>query len=171
MRPRPSCCASSSARRATPDDESGLQAAQELAPAAILLDILLPGLDGWEVLRRLRGDAVTRPIPVMVITIVDSASLGLALGAVDYFVKPVSRETLLAALSRLRLTSKVRERTVTVLTIDDDPAALTLYPESLTPEGFHVIEADTGEDGLALMRSESIDAIVLDILLPDLDGF
>jgi signal transduction histidine kinase/CheY-like chemotaxis protein len=153
------------------DGESGLQAAQQLAPAAILLDILLPGLDGWEVLRRLRATPLTSGIPVMVITIVDNAALGLALGAVDYFVKPVSRETLLGALARFTLTSKVRERTVTVLTIDDDPTALQVYRESLTPEGFRVIEAASGEEGLAQARSGSVDAIVLDILLPDLDGF
>jgi signal transduction histidine kinase/CheY-like chemotaxis protein len=153
------------------DGESGLQAAQQLAPAAILLDILLSGLDGWEVLRRLRATPLTSGIPVMVITIVDNAALGLALGAVDYFVKPVSRETLLGALARFTLTSKVRERTVTVLTIDDDPTALQVYRESLTPEGFRVIEAASGEEGLAQARSGSVDAIVLDILLPDLDGF
>jgi signal transduction histidine kinase/DNA-binding response OmpR family regulator len=153
------------------DGESGLQAAQQLAPAAILLDILLPGLDGWEVLRRLRATPLTSGIPVMVITIVDNAALGLALGAVDYFVTPVSRETLLGALARFTLTSKVRERTVTVLTIDDDPTALQVYRESLTPEGFRVIEAASGEEGLAQARSGSVDAIVLDILLPDLDGF
>jgi CheY-like chemotaxis protein len=153
------------------DGESGLQAAQQLAPAAILLDILLPGLDGWEVLRRLRATPLTSGIPVMVITIVDNAALGLALGAVDYFVKPVSRETLLGALARFTLTSEVRERMVTVLTIDDDPDALKVYRESLTPEGFHVIEAASGEEGLAQARSRSVDAIVLDILLPDLDGF
>jgi Amt family ammonium transporter len=68
--------------------------------------MLLPGLDGWEVLKRLRAAPRTSAIPVMVITIVDNAALGLALGAVDYFVKPVARETLLAALARLSLTTR-----------------------------------------------------------------
>ncbi len=154
-----------------PDGESGLAAAIELAPAAILLDILLPGLDGWEVLKQLRAEPATATIPVMVISIVEDAALGLALGAVDYFVKPVSRDTLLAALGRLTLTTKVRERTVNVLAIDDDPHTLALYRHALTPDGFHVIEAGTGEEGLAQARTAAVDAIVLDILLPDLDGF
>ena len=153
------------------DGESGLLAAEQLAPAAILLDILLPGLDGWEVLRQLRAGSTTSQIPVMVITIVDNAALGLALGAADYLVKPVSRETLLGALARLAPTPKVGERAVNVLAIDDDPVALRLYRESLTPEGFRVIESATGEDGMARARQGRIDAIVLDLLLPDLDGF
>ncbi len=153
------------------DGESGLDAARQLTPAAILLDVLLPGLDGWEVLRRLRADPLTGGIPVMVITIVDNAALGLGLGAVDYFVKPVSRETLLAALGRLSLTTKVRQRTVSVLAIDDDPAALALYRSALAPEGFRVVEAASGEEGLERARSEAVDLIVLDLLLPDLDGF
>lgn len=153
------------------DGESGLAAAHALAPAAILLDILLPGLDGWEVLKRLRADPITAAIPVMVVTIVDDASLGLALGAVDYFVKPVARDTLLDALDRLTLTTKVRQRTVSVLAIDDDPSALALYRSALSPEGFRVLEAASGEDGLATARGEPVDLIVLDLLLPDLDGF
>ena len=153
------------------DGESGLDAARQLTPAAILLDVLLPGLDGWEVLKRLRADPVTSAIPVMVITIVDNAALGLGLGAVDYFVKPVSRETLLAALGRLSLTTKVRHRTVSVLAIDDDPAALALYRSALAPEGFRVVEAASGEEGLERARSEAVDLIVLDLLLPDIDGF
>ena len=153
------------------DGESGLEAARDLGPGAILLDILLPGIDGWEILKRLRADPETSAIPVMVITIVDDAAMGLALGAVDYFVKPVAREDLLAALGRLSLTSKVHQRVVTVLAIDDDPAALALYRGALVPEGFRVVEAATGEDGLVAARSEPIDLIVLDIMLPDLDGF
>ncbi|HXG40380.1 MAG TPA: response regulator, partial [Candidatus Limnocylindrales bacterium] len=153
------------------DGESGLEAARRLAPAAILLDILLPGLDGWEVLKRLRADPATAVIPVMVVTIVDDAALGLALGAVDYFVKPVARETLLAALGRLTFTTKVRERTVTVLAIDDDPATLALYRSALTPSGFRILEAASGRDGLAQASANSVDLIVLDLQLPDVDGF
>ncbi len=153
------------------DGESGLKAARRLMPAAILLDVLLPGLDGWEVLKRLRSDPVTGAIPVMVITIVDNAALGLALGAVDYFVKPVARETLLAAIGRLTFTTKVHQRTVTILAIDDDPAALALYRSALVPEGFRMIEAANGEEGLLRAVSQPVDLIVLDMLLPDLDGF
>ncbi len=153
------------------DGESALHAARSLAPTAILLDILLPGIDGWEVLRRLRTDTTTERIPVMVITVVDNAALGLALGAVDYFVKPVSRETLLGALARFTLTAMARQRRVKLLVIDDDPAALELYRQALGPEGFDVVEAATGGEGLHLAQTDAVEGIVLDILLPDLDGF
>jgi len=153
------------------DGESGLVAARDLAPAAILLDILLPGIDGWDVLRQLRADPETSSIPVMVVSVVDDEALGMALGAHDYFVKPVARETLLAAFSRLTLTTKLRQQTVTILAIDDDPVALALYRDSLGAEGFRVTTAPNGREGVAIARAESVDAIILDILLPDIDGF
>jgi len=103
-----------------------------------------------------------------ILALVD-ASLDLREGLIGLAER--HRETLLAALGRLSLTTKVRQRTVTVLAIDDDPAALALYRGALAPEGFVVREAASGEDGLVQARSEPVDLIVLDLLLPDLDGF
>jgi CheY-like chemotaxis protein len=81
------------------DGESGLEAVRRERPAAVLLDIRLPGIDGWTVLRALKSDPGTANIPVIVISIVDERSRGTALGAAGYLVKPVSRDELLAALS------------------------------------------------------------------------
>ena len=81
-----------------PDGLTGIERATTLRPAAIILDILLPDIDGWEVLQRLKGAEATREIPVIVVSVVDNAPLGFALGAVDYFVKPVAREALLGSL-------------------------------------------------------------------------
>ena len=153
------------------DGESGLQAAHDLAPSAILLDILLPGVDGWEVLRSLRADPATSDVPVMVISVVDHSALGLALGAQDYFVKPISRDALLTALGRLTLVDPRAGRPVTVLAIDDDPAAMKLYRDSLSAAGFRVALATTGRDGVEQARTGKVDAIVLDMMLPDIDGF
>ena len=151
------------------DGESGLKAAVTLAPEAILLDIVLPGVDGWDVLRALRGDPATRSIPVMVVTVVDDAALGMTLGAQDYFVKPVARETLLTALAR---SLNGGDRPKTVLAIDDDPAALVLYRNALSGrDGITVVTARTGLEGVERAMAGGIDSIILDLVLPDLSGF
>jgi CheY-like chemotaxis protein len=83
---------------ATGDGQSGLDAVRRLRPAAVLLDIRLPGVDGWSVLRALKSDSGTRNIPVVVVSIVDERSRGVAMGAASYLVKPVSRRDVLEAL-------------------------------------------------------------------------
>jgi signal transduction histidine kinase/DNA-binding response OmpR family regulator len=156
---------------ATPSGRQGLAWLAELHPDAVLLDILLPDLDGWEILQRAKGDPATRGIPIMVVSIVDDRQLGMALGAVDYLVKPVSRERLLEALGRLTFTTKVRSRTVTALVADADPEALERYRDLLEPDGFAVIGAGDGAGALRRAASDRPDLILLDALLPDMDGF
>jgi signal transduction histidine kinase/DNA-binding response OmpR family regulator len=155
----------------TGSGREGLAWATELRPDAIILDILLPDLDGWEVLQRLKADEHVRSIPVLVVSVVDDRALGLALGAVDYFVKPVSRDPLLEALGRLTFTTKVRTRTVTALVIDGDPEAAAGYREALEPEGFAVITATDAASGRELARTTRPDLILLDVLLAHGDGF
>ena len=157
--------------RVAADGPSGLDAARARPPDAILLDILLPRMDGWEVLRELKADPVLRDIPVIVVTVVDERGLGLALGAVDYFLKPVDREALLARLSRHSFTTKVRQRPVRVLAVDDDPGALELVEAALRPEGFEVVRATGGRAALGRAGTERFDLIICDLLMPDLDGF
>jgi signal transduction histidine kinase/DNA-binding response OmpR family regulator len=149
----------------------GIAWATHARPDAVLLDILLPDIDGWEVLQRLKADPLTRAIPVMVVSVVDDRQLGLALGAVDYFVKPISREPLLEALGRLTFTTKVRSRTVTVLVIDGDAQAATRYRQLLEPDGFRVIHARSGGAGRQRAMDDHPDLILLDATLPDMDGF
>ena len=143
----------------------------EMRPDAVLLDILLPDLDGWEILQRLKSDAATRSIPVMVVSVVDDRQLGLALGAIDYLVKPVSRELLLEAIGRLTFTTKVQTRTVTALVVDADPQAAERYRQLLEPDGFRVISASDAATGRQRAIDEQPDLILLDALLPDVDGF
>jgi DNA-binding response OmpR family regulator len=142
-----------------------------MRPDAVILDILLPDLDGWEVLQRLKGDPTTRSIPVMVVSVVDDRQLGLALGAIDYLVKPVSRELLLEAIGRLTFTTKVRTRTVTVLIVDADPGVAAAYRRALEPEGFTVVHARDAATGRRLAVEDKPDLILLDAMLPDVDGF
>jgi DNA-binding response OmpR family regulator len=149
--------------------EEGLRWANELRPSAILLDILLPDIDGWDVLQRLKRDDATRPIPVLVVSVVDDRSLGMTLGAVDYFVKPIAREPLLEAIGRLTFTTKVRTQTVDVLVIDPDAEAHERYRAVLEPEGFRVAGATDGEAGRRLATDTGPDLILLDLL--QADGF
>jgi CheY-like chemotaxis protein len=85
------------------DGNEGLDRIRRLQPVAALLDIRLPGIDGWEVLEALRADPETEEVPVIIVSILDEKSRGLAAGAAEYLVKPVGREDLLDALRRLRV--------------------------------------------------------------------
>jgi signal transduction histidine kinase/CheY-like chemotaxis protein len=145
--------------------------AVDLRPFAITLDIDLPRIDGWEVLRTLKQDERVRDIPVVIVSIVDDEQLGYALGAVDYFVKPVDRQALLARLDRFNFTRQVRVRELTVLVVDDDPLAVELLSGMLTPEGYRVVRASGGGEGIALARSERPDLILLDLMMPEITGF
>ena len=153
------------------DGPSGLVEARARPPTAIILDILLPGMDGWEVLREFKADPVLRDVPVIIVTVVDERGLGLALGAVDYFLKPVDRQALLDRLARYTFTTKVHERTVRVLAVDDDPAALELADAALRPEGFEVVRAAGGREAVRRATAERFDLVICDLLMPDLDGF
>ena len=155
----------------TANGRQGLEWLSQVRPDAVILDILLPEMDGWEILQRMKGDPQTRSIPIMVVSVVDDRQLGLALGAVDYLVKPVSRELLLESLGRLTFTTKVRTRTVTALVIDPDPEALARYRQLLEPDGFRVIAATDGATGRQRAIDERPDLIVLDAMLTDVDGF
>jgi signal transduction histidine kinase/CheY-like chemotaxis protein len=157
--------------RAAASGEMGLAEARRTPPGAIVLDVLLPGMDGWEVLRQLKADEALRGVPVIIVTVVDEREVGLALGAVDYLLKPVDRQGLLDQLSRYTLTTKVKQRPVRVLAVDDDPAALDLVSSALGSEGFEVLTASGGREGLEVAAREPVDFVICDLLMPDLDGF
>jgi CheY-like chemotaxis protein len=145
--------------------------ARACAPEAILLDIALPGIDGWQVLAELKHDEHLRHIPVLVVSVHDDTEIGLALGAVDYFVKPVDRATLLAWMARHGLIPPTTGRQLTVLAIDDDPQSRELITATLAAESIHVVTAAGGVDGLKTARARAFDLIICDLLMPGLDGF
>jgi len=153
------------------DGEAGIAAARVHAPGAIILDVLLPGIDGWEVLRRLKADTDLRDIPVMVATVVDERNVAMNLGAVDYFLKPVRPDALLARLATYTFTTKVKQRNIRVLVIDDDPTARDLVTGALRPEGFEVMTAASGDEGLALAHAHPPDLVICDLIMPEMDGF
>jgi CheY-like chemotaxis protein len=153
---------------------SGIEAltkARELKPVAITLDILLPEIDGWEVLNRLKQDEATRNIPVVVVSVVDNPRLGRALGALDYFVKPVDRQALLSRLGRYTFTTKVGQEEIRILLVDDEPANLELLESILQPAGFTVLRASGGQEGVEMARARKPHLILLDLLMPEVTGF
>src|SRR5260370_7324173 len=145
--------------------------AGELKPVAITLDILLPEVDGWEVLNRLKADEATQNIPVIVVSVVDNPALGRALGAFDYFVKPVDGKALLTRLSQYAFTNKVKSGPMRVLVVDDERANLDLLEALLKPAGFAVIRAGGGQEGIDLARSQLPNLILLYLMIPDPTGF
>ena len=148
-----------------------LAKARELRPVAITLDIRLPELDGWKVLERLKQDEATSSIPVAVISVVDNPELGLALGAVDYFLKPIHASGLLKRLSQFNFKHRAGREEVQVLVVDDEAANRELLAGVLEPAGFKVIAASGGLEGIQLARSGQPDLILLDLLMPTVSGF
>jgi signal transduction histidine kinase/CheY-like chemotaxis protein len=156
---------------AAPTGEQGLELARQLRPAAVLLDILLPGIDGWEVLRHLKADPDLAGVPVFMATVIDEPEVGLANGADDYFVKPVDRHRLLTRLARQILPATTNPHGARALAIDHDREVLALIEAALRERGFDVIATTSGQEALQLAHTEPIDLIVSDLALSDLDGF
>ena len=143
----------------------GLQKARQLKPFVILLDILMPHKDGWQVLHELKTDAATRDIPVVLLSIVDQKDLGYRLGAFDYLLKPFDREAILAALRRL---SPAHHR---LLVVDDDPYVVDLVHQLLADQPYEIEAASDGQAALEAIARCQPDVILLDLLMPRLDGF
>ena len=152
--------------------EEGLEAVRVLRPAAVVLDIHLPGMDGWDVLSAIKADPRIASTPVVVVTVLPERGRGFALGASDFLVKPVSKEGLLGAVWRA-----VAERDDhpggrrDVVVIDDDPVALELIRATLEPRGWAVATCGSGSEAINVIRSLTPSVVLVDLLMPDLDGF
>ncbi|HSS60933.1 MAG TPA: response regulator [Candidatus Limnocylindrales bacterium] len=151
--------------------EEALRRARESRPAAITLDIILPQLDGWEVITRLKSDESTSSIPIVIVSVVDNPELGSALGAVDYFVKPVDAKALVGRLNRLDVRRDIKRDPVRILVVDDEAANRTWLTEVLEPEGFRVVLASGGLEAIQLARSQRPDLVLLDLMMPEVSGF
>ena len=148
----------------------GLEKVRTLRPGVITLDILMQGLDGWEFLSRLKDDHKIAQIPVVIVSILNERGKGFALGAAEYLVKPVDREDVISAVRRVARTSPVQPD-MKILIVDDDPMVLELMQAVLEPEGFTVLKTGSGREGISLAREHRPHLIVLDLLMPDVDGF
>ena len=146
--------------------QEGLRLARELHPAAITLDVMMPDLDGWTVLAAIKGDPELADIPVILMTIVDEKNRGYALGATDYMVKPVNRERLSGVLRSI--CGAVGRR---VLLVDDDDLMRRGMRLALEKDGWEVAEADNGRAALDQLDEKRPDIIMLDLMMPVMDGF
>jgi CheY-like chemotaxis protein/anti-sigma regulatory factor (Ser/Thr protein kinase) len=152
------------------DALAAMTAARVRRPAAIVCDIMLPHLSGWDFLVLVKGDRVLADIPIVIVSMVDDRGKGLALGADDYLVKPVSREDLLTALRRI-VVHDAGDGACKVLAIDDDPMVIELLQAVLAGEGFTVVGALSGADGVRAAQEEQPGLIICDLLMPGVDGF
>ena len=149
------------------DGREALNLARTLQPAAITLDVLMPGMDGWEVLRELKDDPETRDIPVLMVTMTDDRELGYALGATEFLTKPVNRGQLVQLLERYALEGAERR----ALVVDDKAENREVLRRALENEGWQVSEAENGRVGLEKVVEQAPSLILLDLMMPVMDGF
>ncbi|MGA8152217.1 MAG: response regulator [Terriglobales bacterium] len=151
---------------------SGVEAikkASELRPDAIVLDVMMPGGTGFEVLVALRKTSVTANIPVIILSIVDQKRVGFALGAADYLVKPIGKVALLETIRKH--VPEPADDDSAILLVDDDPKALELMEETLRSAGYETQSVRSGTRALEVLSNKLVGAILLDLLMPGMDGF
>lgn len=146
--------------------EEGLRMARKLRPNAITLDVMMPGMDGWVVLSKLKSDPDLAAIPVIMLTMVDEKNRGYSLGAADYLTKPVERERLTAVLMRYR---KVQPNEA--LIVEDDQSSREMMCRLLENEGWRIKEAANGREALERVKEQMPGVILLDLNMPEMDGF
>jgi len=149
------------------DGRTGLEMARRLKPAVITLDVMMPSMDGWAVLTALKADPTTADIPVVMLTIVDDKSMGFALGAADYFTKPIDWQRLSSVLQKYRKPAASQ----TVLIVEDDERTREMLRRTLQKEGWQIREAANGRLGLEQLAHGAPGLILLDLMMPEMDGF
>ncbi len=147
--------------------EQGLRLAHEIHPAAITLDVMMPRMDGWAVLRILKADPELHNIPVIMLSMIDDRTRGYSLGAVDYLTKPVDRKLLQKTLSRYYCT----DGNCPVLLVEDDVETRRIMAHALEKAGWQVSEASNGQEALNMMPDVQPRLILLDLMMPVMDGF
>jgi len=147
--------------------EEGLRLAHKLQPAVITLDVMMPGMDGWSVLRALKADPVLHDIPVVMLTMADDKSMGYSLGATSYLAKPVDRNQLHQTLARY----SSRSEPCSALLVEDDAATREMMARTLEQSGWAVSEAGNGREALDRLAQEIPRLILLDLMMPEMDGF
>jgi len=144
----------------------GLEFARQLRPSAIVLDIDIPDVDGWQVLAELKTDPELSKIPVILHTLVNERGRGFALGAADYLTKPISGKRLVDTLRRA-----TDQRAGTALLVEDNNEVRTVIQRQLRKQGWYVVSAENGRIGLEVLERERPDVVLLDLMMPEMDGF
>ena len=146
--------------------DEGLDLARALHPSLVTLDILMPGTDGWSVLSQLKGDPTTRSIPVVMLSITADRRMGYVLGAVESLTKPVDRGKLRELVERY-----VTSDAFHVLVVEDDEHSRSLLTRYLDSEGWDHSEAKNGIEALDRASARRPDLVLLDLMMPEMDGF
>lgn len=146
--------------------DEGIKFARTMKPALITLDIMMPQKDGWQVLRELKRDPVTKDIPVIIHSMIDNKPLALSLGAVDVMPKPVDSRLLLQ-----RVQGAVKSKDQFVLVVDDNKDYTSAVKDVLELEGFVVKTAHSGEEAIEILKTSIPAVIFLDVVMPGMDGF
>jgi PAS domain S-box-containing protein len=149
------------------DGEEGLRLAREHRPAVIFLDVLMPRTDGWAVLNALKCDSILADVPVVMMTIFNEAEMGYLLGASEYLAKPIDRERLVAVLKKYCPLNS----SIDVLVVEDEAATRQVIHRTLAKQGWIVAEAANGRIALEQMARHKPSFILLDLLMPEMDGF
>ena len=147
--------------------EEGLNLAHTLHPDVITLDVMMPGLDGWQVLGQLKEDPELRHIPVVLLTMMDDRERGFALGAAEYLCKPISRERLAEAMHRLGIDPHDKP----LLLVEDNPLTMDALSRMLEADGWEVRPAKDGFQAMEHLQLEHPSLVVLDLMMPGMDGF
>ncbi len=147
-----------------------VQKAQQLRPDAITLDVLMPGGTGFESLVALRKMPETANIPIIIVSIVDHKQVGFALGAADYLIKPIRKPVLLETI-RKHVPAASNDDDAAILLVDDDPRTLELLEETLRSAGYETQSVQSGLRALEVLSSKLVSAVLLDLLMPGMDGF
>ena len=148
--------------------KEGLRLAREYHPDIVILDILMPGVDGWSVLAQLKTLPGFAEVPIILLTMLENKEMGFALGAADYLTKPIDAQKLLPVLDRHRSPKP----NGTVLVVEDDPPSRELVVRMLEKAGIHVREATNGREALEILQSGVVpDLIILDLIMAEMDGF
>ena len=147
--------------------DEGIKRAKEILPMAIILDVMMPHKDGWAVLHEIKNEPALKSIPVVMYTMLDERSFGLAIGASDYLVKPVSKEKILQVLDKY----KHRASRDYVLVVDDSPDIRDMASRAIQKAGWLVRTAENGKSALEMLEVEAPCLIFLDLMMPVMDGF
>ncbi|HTR80075.1 MAG TPA: PAS domain S-box protein [Bacteroidota bacterium] len=147
--------------------DEGLMRAKEILPMAIILDVMMPHKDGWAILQEIKADPSLKSTPVIMYTMVDEKTFGLAIGASEYLIKPVSRETILQVVEKYKQGASHQS----VLVVDDDLDFRELASRSIEKAGWTAVTAENGRSALSILKTTSPSIIFLDLMMPVMDGF
>lgn len=150
----------------TTDPSEALELARKIQPNVIILDVVMPKIDGWSILSQLKADPELSSIPVIMATFLSDRAMGYTLGATDYLSKPLNQNQLKSILEKYNTFSEK-----TIMIIDDDETTRKMMRRLLEKEDWEVVEAQDGEDGLNKVKIHAPQLILLDLMMPKIDGF